>query len=152
MEDKNSKEQLEMLLGASGWFPGRKVDVAATVEAWKEIGCPPSRAALEFVSEFDGLSLQYPRRVAAQGFHDLLLNTTAAVHGVHRDRVREYEQRMGLSLCPVGIAASNHWFLLMSPSGAVFGEMDQFLSLCGESGREAIWNICQHLAPIKFIE
>ncbi|MEU8122523.1 SUKH-3 domain-containing protein [Spirillospora sp. NPDC049024] len=147
-----SEEQLNALLGASGWFPERKVDVAPAVEAWTRAGCAASEAALDFVSSFDGLSVRYPRRIATQGFHDLILNAAAATYAVHGDRVREYEQRTGFSLCPVGIAASNHWFLLMSPSGAVFGGIDQFLSLCGGDGREAIWNVCRHLAPIKFIE
>lgn len=136
-----SDEQLAVLLAGSGWSPSRAVDVDAATTAWTNAGHVPSRAATEFVAEFDGITFKYPKHESIGGEQDCVLDAALSTRSVFPAVVRSYEERVGEALCPVGIAASQHLNLMVSTSGRVFGGYDSFLACYGVSGREAIWNI-----------
>ncbi|MEV7006699.1 SUKH-3 domain-containing protein [Streptosporangium sp. NPDC051022] len=143
-----SDEQFATVSGSAGWFPSRGADTRAAADIWAQVGHTSSRAAEEFVAEFDGLSIAYPRHPSVGGEDRCVLDAVLATRSIHPATVRSYERRVSETLCPVGTAASSHLTLMVTPSGRVYGGYDAFLALYGESGRDAIWNICHRIRGV----
>jgi hypothetical protein len=142
-------DELAGLLGESGWSPSRRIDVADAVTGWVQRGYTASAAAREFVAEFDGITFTYPRHPLDGGTHTCVLDAVAATRSVAPARVREYQERTGEPLCPVGRAASGHVVLLVAASGRVYGGYDDFLARYGDNGRQALRNIYHRIDPVR---
>ena len=136
-----SDEQLADILAPAGWHPSRRVNIDEARGLWLQRGHTASEAAVNFASEFDGITFKYPRHKPADGEYQCSIDAILAARSIHPSVVRSYEERVHEPLCPVGLAASGHVVLMISPSGKIFGGYDAFLALYGETGREAIWNI-----------
>jgi hypothetical protein len=147
MTDVDRSGECAAALAAAGWSLERRVDTSAAMAAWTGLGCLSSDAALGFVANFDGLVVEYAQTVpAGTGRTDTcVLSAVEATRSVFEPVVRGYEERVGESLCPVGLAASGHLVLVMAPSGRVYGGYDKFLSRYGENGFEAVCRIVNRI-------
>ncbi|MEV8635113.1 SUKH-3 domain-containing protein [Streptosporangium sp. NPDC051023] len=83
-----------------------------------------SQTAENFASEFDGLSIGYPKHVSAGRQDRCLLDAALATRSIHPATVHSYEWRVSETLCPVGTAASSHLTLMITPSGRLYGGYD----------------------------
>ena len=141
------------VLEAAGWFGDRRVDTGPAEVAWRARGYPVSDAAREFVASFDGIRFQYPQTLLpGLGRPDsCVLDAVEATGAIFESTVRSYEQRVLENLCPVGLAASRHLVLLISPSGRVYGGYDSFLGLYGEDGYQAVRRIFHRIkgSPVR---
>lgn len=133
--------RLSDILGASGWFEGRRVSVDSALSAWRGDGHVPTSSATDFVAEFDGLAFEYPRNVSLGGMDSCSLDAVAATAAIFPSVVREYEDRVGETLCPVGRTASAHVTLMVGRSGRIYGGYDRFLAVYGDDARHAVVSI-----------
>ncbi|MGN9805040.1 SUKH-3 domain-containing protein [Micromonospora sp. L32] len=147
MTEAGEHLDLSELLTRSGWHPGRRVDVEDVLSVWRQGGYRASSAAVEFVQEFNGLELAYPRYFPEDGVDGLSLDAVSGTRGISQSLVREYEERVHEELCPVGRAASGHMTLVIGPSGKVYAGYDKYLAVFGENWREALSNIINRVQP-----
>ncbi|MFI1106299.1 SUKH-3 domain-containing protein [Streptomyces melanogenes] len=140
---------IEFLEGI-GWFPGRCVDLQDDLEAWSTEGYAASGSVLEFMAECSGLQFDYPRHPAVGGTHGCLVAGAFSAQQVARSLVMDYEERLGVELCPIGYAASGSLFLYMAPDGATYGGHDRFLAKVADDGYHALQAIGRRadLSPI----
>ena len=136
-------------LNGAGWNPGRNTSTEEAEAAWMERGYAPSPSGVAFVSEFDGLTLMYPKHPSIGGERELKLDAVTATRSLHPDLARVYEGRVNEALVPVGMAASHHLTLLISESGKLYGGYDSFLALYGDTGMAGIRNIYQRIKGVK---
>lgn len=136
-------------LNGAGWNPGRNTSTEEAEAAWMERGYAPSVSGVAFVSEFDGLTLMYPKHPSIGGKKELKLDAVTATRSLHPDLARGYEGRVKEALVPVGMAASHHLTLLISESGKLYGGYDSFLALYGDTGMAGIRNIYQRIRGVK---
>jgi hypothetical protein len=141
--------RLADILGASGWFEGRRVPVDSALSVWRGDGHVPTSAATDFVAEFDGLMFEYPRSVSVGGMDSCSLDAVAATAAIFPSVVREYEDRVGETLCPVGETASAHVTLMVGSSGRIYGGYDRFLAVYGDDGRHAVVSIFDRVKPLQ---
>jgi hypothetical protein len=140
-------ELVEVLKG-SAWYPGRTIRTDEVEAAWAERGITASEVVRDFVAEFNGVEFRYARHPLAGGTDLCVLDAIKATRSVHREWLAAYEVRAQEPLWPIGIAASGHVVLMMSPTGRVIGGYDDFLAVYGENGRQALRNIAHRREPV----
>jgi hypothetical protein len=121
-----------------GWFPGRKVDLSADLQAWSEYGYEVFDTVREFMTECSKLKFAYPMHPAVGGMHSCLVSGAISSRRIARSLISEHEERVGSGLCPIGQSASGNMFLLMAASGTTYGVHDRFLARIADDGYHAL--------------
>jgi hypothetical protein len=93
-----------------------------------------------FLAEFGGLVVN--ERFARAG-EVLTVDPVLAVSGIHRERVEEYEEFLGVELVPVGDGCTGHLAVMITPDGAFFGGFDDCLVRLGDSAFEMVGKLDQ---------
>jgi SUKH-3 immunity protein len=144
-----SEESLTEFLAGLGWTPAWHAGTEFAKAAWASRGFGYSDSALNFVTQFDGLSFEYPRHPLVGGTDECVLDAVRAAGAISLGRVQEYEDRIQKQLTPVGLAGSNHVLLMIAVSGEMLGGYDDFLAIYGDSGKRALWNIGHRVKAIR---
>jgi hypothetical protein len=138
--DSSLCQEFEAAITTAGWSGDRRTSTEAAIEIWNERGHLPSDAALELVSNFNGIEFQYSRAhlPGTRPTDQCVMDVVMATRSIAAPVVRNYESRILEPLCPVGMAASGHLILLIAPSGRTYGGYDTFLARYGSGGFEAL--------------
>jgi hypothetical protein len=132
-------------LRRAGWYEGRRVPIGSIEELLAGKGFPTSKAIIEFISEFDGLTFQY--RTATDTIQRCVIDVTA--NASLEDAVEmttAYSDALQCPLCPIGTSYLN---LFMSTRGDVYGCFDDYIEHIGTSGADALEAICTSRRPIS---
>ncbi|MCG8915736.1 SUKH-3 domain-containing protein [Actinokineospora sp. PR83] len=138
--------EVDDLLRAAGWFPGRAVDTTPCSAAWAELGL--TGGPTEFVREFDGLTVTHPPFVdvgEVRHFDHTGFGVVDAVAGLSPRMYREYSTLAGVDLYPVGEDRSH--MTLMVGSGTLFAGVDNYLFAHPGGLDEAVARICAGARP-----
>jgi len=102
-----------------------------------------SDAVTLFLKRFGGLLVKHPHAKLPSETEYFHFDVTKAVKGVDSDWVKDdYSERVGQPLCIIGEAFNRYMVLAMSPDGEVYAGFDSTLVHVGQSGEEAIENLC----------
>ena len=135
-------EQTIQYLRRAGWTPGSVVDTNSFEELLTRAGFVAHDAALTFLREFGGLTIQHPHAKVADMTDDMHFDLSIVVKHVVPADVDAYGKVIGRKLCPIGEAARGYLMLMMDEQGAVYGGYDDFFVEVAESGHAAIEALC----------
>lgn len=111
-------DEVERVLRAAGWQPGRQVDTTAWRRDLESTGFRMHEAAERFLAEFGGLKVDIRGRgisVAREPFEfDPMLADG------EDDRFTEWGEDIGETLFPIGVLDQGQFFLGISESGEVY--------------------------------
>lgn len=138
MESLRDDEGLLQFMRGIGWYPDRRVDLQADLEAWAVCGYHAPDAVLRWMEECGGLKFEYPRHAAAGGMHTCVVSGVISARRIARALVAEYEEKAGCDLCPIGQSASGGLFLLMDAAGHAYGGHDHFIAKVADDGYRAL--------------
>jgi hypothetical protein len=124
-----------------GWHPQRKIDTTKIVGSLSDEGYQLNRFALETIEQFGNLEFEHPSLKVRDREKRMHFNPLRACDRIYREKVEEYELRIGESLVVVGEAYDGHLTLMVSDSGKVYGGYDNFLTLLGSSVEDALETI-----------
>lgn len=129
--------EIERILRAAGWFPGRSIDPMGWIAQLECEGLHASDAAVAALCELGGLRVDPPDRVGAvikpQPFDFLPLDVASG----EAERFLTWEAQAGTSLFPLGTAYS--WaMLLIDPSGRVLVALVEEMFVVGATLEEAL--------------
>jgi hypothetical protein len=130
------------ILRDAGWSPSRRFDTADYEKALRDDGYVISPAVLQFMRSFGGLQLRHPNSRVPGKTLVLSLDARKATAGVASGWARSYERRLRRELCAFGTAEDGYLLLVMDPDGGVHAGYDDVLLFVGNSGIEAIDNLC----------
>lgn len=135
-------QPIEKILLDSGWTSDREIDTSHFKNIAIQEGYDWFPSVSAFLSEFGNLRIDF---VSRNGNKDTMhFDMVKACQDVDNSWVLDdYAKRVGSSkLCVVGQVHTDHMTLFMSDVGAVFGGFDDTLVFFGETGGQAIENIC----------
>lgn len=130
----------ERILRLSGWSAERRYDFEGAERTLLADGYEVPPVVRAFVQSFGGLLVRFERPDTHE-IGELDLNPEFATQSVYRERVQEYERRVGRNLVPVGVAYSKHMVLMLDDRGRLWGAYDDLLLLLGDSPGSAFQNI-----------
>jgi hypothetical protein len=138
-EDKMEFSRPTMsVLREAGWQPGRQVDTTQYLHLLQSEGYEPSRAVDDFLRDFGGIRVVFPRRNVPGQNEEFHFDPAIAAHHASPGWVKSYSARVGAQLCPIGEAGRGYMLLTMDPTGRVFAGYDDLLWKVGNTGRDAI--------------
>jgi hypothetical protein len=137
--------QLADVLRGAGWFPGRAVETVEFQRCLEGAGYAIPEKVHDFLREFGGLRVMYEGQARQED--TILLDAGTEAGLIPVERVADYENRVRASLCPVGVYVCESSTLLMSADGEVYSAFDEFLSLVGRTGIDALSNIVSGVRP-----
>ncbi|MGW0516178.1 SUKH-3 domain-containing protein [Crossiella sp. NPDC003009] len=142
-------DEVEGVLLAAGWRPGRMVDVEPCLMAWRSLSLAAESAPTEFVAEFDNLLLRHPPIIdvgGAQHCDHTRFDVVQSVRGVASRAHREYSILAETDLYPVGENRS-HMTLMIGACGKMFAGVDNYLLVYPGVLESALVYICRGFPP-----
>lgn len=132
----------------SGWYEGRNIDIEHFVSYMMQEGYKLSSTIESFLKEFGDLRVSY---VDKNGLSESLhFDAVKAIKDIFLDNVLYYSHRLGnINLCVIGQGFTNHMTFMMNDEGNVFVGYDDYFYKIGNTGYEAIENICLGNALIE---
>ena len=134
-------------LQSAGWIEKRRIDVTHVIEELKADGFLAPASVAEFLARFGNLRLSYPHSRVPTAIDDCHFDAIRAADGVFPERLKEWEDRIGKRLTPIGEANREYMILLMDSAGNVYMAMDDLLYRYADSGEEAINALCMGYDP-----
>lgn len=133
------------VLKNGGWFPGRNIDQSQIEQKIKNNGYYAFKAVLDFLSEFEGLSFKFlNRKNNRPDDFNFKLDRVLEIE-VPEKLVEDYMPRTNEKLCVIGTCCREHFVLMLSDTGKMYGAYDDYLVLFGESTASALNAIvCGH--------
>lgn len=132
----------EIVLNAlinAGWRIGRQISRDSFVEILHSEGYETSKCVIDFLEEFGGLTIFFKNLRNGLEDDDINFDIEHATHIENSERILEdYGLRIGKKLCLIGTAYRDHFCLVMSDDGSVYGGYSDFLCKIGDSGIQAI--------------
>lgn len=141
--------EAKRVLAEAGWFEGRHVDTSSYLQQWTDRGITPTPDQVEFAAEFCGLTIYHPPSIEVGGkLHRdyTILDPPMALSGLRDDMIEKYHEVSSEPLCPVGNNRS-HMTLFLGNSGALYGGVDNYLSIFGSDPTTALSRICEGARP-----
>lgn len=139
----------EEILKNAGWYTGRQVDISGYERLYRQRGYEMWPVLAEFLREFGGVTASYewPTKGDESWFE---INPAEGLSGTDSSEIARCARTVGEPLTPFGLQDSVTT-LMMSPSGKVYGTMDGYLGLYGNSGEEALDCLCgeRNLIPLR---
>lgn len=129
-------------LSRVGWNEFRIVDTRAYEKANEKAGFYANKQAVRFLSSFGGLRLDFPHAQAPDLSDSFHFDAETAASEIDPLALSEYEERLGKRLTVIGQAHSAHMTLCMDNEGGVYGGYEDYLARLGDTGVEAINNLC----------
>lgn len=134
-------EDIANILKAAGWFPGRCVE--GMVDKWKAAldhpgGLKMFSAAREVLLEFGGLRVDQQGPGVTCAREPFVIDPMTAV--LEDDYFSDWGKTIGVSLYPLGEAASANYYLAIDECGRVFLSEAELIFL-GESFDDALVNL-----------
>ena len=117
------------VLRAADWYPGRRVDTRAWVDALRGEDYPVFQEAVRVLSEYGGLTFKPPVRPGSAYGPSLIRFVPLYERTDERPRVEDLEHQVGQRLCAVGDLADGRYSLLVAEDGHVYADGDQVLDL-----------------------
>jgi hypothetical protein len=134
---KMDEDAVEILRSMS-WSESRRVDPAPFIVALEQEGYRVFSSAVSFIENFGRLSGKKPGYRIHESSKDVHFDPRRAVRNIYRERVIEYESRVGESLVVVGESDNMHMTLLISESGRLLAGCDDELFLLGNDTIEGL--------------
>ncbi|MBA3531863.1 MAG: SUKH-3 domain-containing protein [Ardenticatenales bacterium] len=138
-----SERTIETLRRA-GWYPGRKIDISAYIDALEAEGYVVFPSVQAFLQEFSGLKLIHENEFNGIALSEATEFDAAdeATHGVPIEAIQKYCEFLQSPLCMIGSISNKHAALLMTPLSHVYGTTGDNLVYWGSSAEEAIERLC----------
>jgi hypothetical protein len=121
-----------------GWSPQRKIDTTDIIKSLIQEGYKLNKYALKIIEQFGNLEFKQPAFKKEGETEKLHFNSLRASDHIYREKVEEYEIRVGDYLVVIGEAYNEHLILMVSDKGVVYGGYDEYLTLLGSSFEAAI--------------
>ncbi|MCL2141886.1 MAG: SUKH-3 domain-containing protein [Methanimicrococcus sp.] len=137
----NLSRDIAVIMEKYGWNPKRRIDTAEIVKILSDEGYQLNKYALEVIEQFGNLELEHPSYKIKNQTEKLHFNPLKACEGIYREKVEEYESRIGESLVVIGEAYNEHLTLMVSDNGSIYGGYDDFLVRLGNSIEDALETI-----------
>lgn len=134
-------------LQSAGWVENRRIDVTQVIEELKEDGFLAPASVAEFLARFGDLRLSFPHSRVPTAIDNCHFDAIRAADGVFPERLKDWEDRIGKRLTPIGEANREYMVLLMDSAGNVYMAMDDLFFRYADSGEEAINALCMGYAP-----
>lgn len=135
-------EQTIQSLKAAGWNFDRRIDIQEYVAAYKKEGHDVFPVAITFLEQFGGLKLRYPHFRVKGEFDSCNFDALIAAR-VGPSWLHEYENHIGSKVIPIGAAFSQHTYLLMTESGAVYAVYEDLVLFVGDNYISALNALCE---------
>jgi hypothetical protein len=129
---------IALLIKKYGWDPERRIDTTEIVKVLNNEGYQVNHYALEVIEQFGNLEFQHPSFKIKNQTEKMHFNPLRACDHIYREKVEEYESRIGESLVVIGEAYNEHLILMASDSGNIYGGYDDYLTLLGNSIEDAL--------------
>lgn len=141
-------DNLKEILLKSGWKEKRKIFTLDYQLYARMSGYYWNKVIRDFLREFGDLEILFERNCGQDLLH---FDVHKAIRGIDpRVVLEEYNKAANTkNLCVIGQAYTTHLTLLMSETGEVFGGYDESFCLLGNTGIEAIENICFNKPSLK---
>ena len=120
-------------LKKAGWNPQRKIEITKIIEYLNEEGYKLNEYAKDVIAQFGFLEMEHPSYRVENSTEKLHFNPIRACDHIYRERVEEYEYKIGESLVVIGEAYDEHLILMISDRGHVYGGYDGYLTILGDS-------------------
>lgn len=133
--------QTQQLLFGAGWSPYRQVDISNDVKDLEKEGFTIFPSVRTFLESFNGIALEwsyYNQRSQRDLYTDVWINGSRAADSLFSEWIDDYKEALGVGVCPVGKAEHNHFTLLISAEGQMYGVFDELIVEYGANGIEAI--------------
>jgi hypothetical protein len=127
-------------LEAAGWRPGRKVAVAAYVEALAELGFTAPGVLVDFYAQYGGLTVTFPDPRHPELTNAYILDPTTAPMISSTSWVGIWSEWVGEPLCPFGEA--HRMLAVMAQDGRVWLGFDDLLLFVADSPVDSINALC----------
>lgn len=128
MLNELSKKYLHQI----GWFDGRRVDTTISQKIITANGFLLNEYAINFINEFDGLSLSSQREKNSNYLDFISFDIKSVINHFFPDWANNlYKPILNESLCLVGMANGGYLALYISDTGKLYGGFDDFLELLG---------------------
>ncbi|WP_208901020.1 SUKH-3 domain-containing protein [Streptomyces incarnatus] len=108
--------ETESVLLASGWFPGRQVDIRAWQDRLADFAW--HAAAVRFLTEFGGISVDLSGPGVTCAREPFVIDPALAIG--EEQRFEELSERFGLRLFPIGEFGVGDFFLGMDEYGVLY--------------------------------
>jgi hypothetical protein len=138
-------ELVDKVLREAGWDPERLRSSEGDLILLGDNQFPVGEQLGGFLSEYGDLAVKYVRNGQEDG---AVIDVRNACAWADPEWVREYSERAGTVLSPIGYANHQHLILLMGEDGRFFGGFGDFLGYLGESGREMIERLATQEIPV----
>jgi hypothetical protein len=129
--------ELENMLYAAGWYPGRRVSVSQWLEELREYGFSIVPQAVAVLEEFGGLKIE-PVRTPTDLFSPGPVIVDPLVDA-ELDRFQDWEEQLKTRLTPVG-QFDGQSCLAIAEDGSVYMMWDSCLWKVGSSWLDALEN------------
>jgi hypothetical protein len=126
------------ILHEAGWTEERRVPVDALRERLAAAGFAPHPAALDFLSRFEGLSVNHPSTRYEDGKNTCHFKLDRIIGLVDVDDIDDFGASVGTRLCPVGEINRRNSIVAIGEDGRVFSYYSPFISLEVPTVDEAI--------------
>jgi SUKH-3 immunity protein len=132
---KRFPARVEEVLKDSGWFEGRNIGASSALPADFEIFPAASRVLAEF-GGLKGGQCGAGINVATSDF-----DLRPALAFGESDRLKDFEEELGVRLYPLGEAHRSHYFLVIDERGQVYEVFGDQIKLLGSDFDSAIANL-----------
>jgi hypothetical protein len=128
-------------LYSAGWYSSRKISTHTIKIHLQEEGYYFHSCVDIFLSSFGNIKINYFDK------HNITIEhinfyISKAIEDFFIDNIQEYNKYLNKELCLIGSIYNNNMALLMSEDGKVYAGVDNYLIWIGNTGIEAITNIC----------
>ena len=128
-------------LEAAGWRPGRRIPVAAYVDALAALGFTAPDVVSDFYAEFGGLTVKWPDPRNPQWTNAYIIDPVKAPMISATSWIETWSKWVGARLCPFGEA--HRMLATMSPDGRVWLGFDDLLLFVADSPEESLNVLCE---------
>ena len=133
------------------WSESRKVDPTPFVVALEKEGYRVFPLALSFIENFGGLCGKKPGYRVNGSWKEVHFDPRRAIQNVYRERVVDYESRVGESLVLVGESDDMHMALLISETGRMLAGYDDELFLLGDDPIEGLNALLENKEALRIL-
>ncbi|WP_336770842.1 SUKH-3 domain-containing protein [Paenibacillus sp. MMO-58] len=98
---------------------------------------------INFLAQYGGLTIKQPAYKVPNKTTSFHFNPNKAINHINKERVETYEERINSALVVIGEADNEHLILMMTPSGGIYGALDDYLTFLGNNPKEAIEALCE---------
>jgi hypothetical protein len=133
------------MLRLAGWHQSRAVATGTYAEVLEAEGYPVFPCVIDFLQQFGGLRLPFPAKAYFWKRSCCNFDPCKAIETIPENASfveQQFAPRVRSSLCPIGMVEKHLDILYMASDGRVFSRFGDGLVFLGNSGHEAIEDLC----------